>query len=577
MAANAQKLYQRYEELRLERSGFIDVWKEISRLFCPGRYRDDTSTDYHLTPYSLDSRLVNSTGVLALRSLAAGMHGGMTSPVRPWFRLIAQNTNELPEGVNRWLDMATQTLQSVLHQSNFYNAVHGLYADVGAFGTALMVETADASGIQFYLANPGEFVLDINSSGEVDTFYRRLYMTARQIVDKFPAANIPDAVKNCAKDMRNAAARFDVIHAVYPRSDFKSTNRASATKATEKPYASVYFLPGSSTSSYGGLSGLGGNLSILEESGYNDFPGFAPRWEISGSDRYGLSPAMQVLPDVKMLQSITQTVRKSQHVLVDPPLVIDQSLRATGVRLVPGGLSYFDSTRTGTTPVAPIYQPNPQMVEAGLAIMREVEETVNSGMYVDLFRVFLDDQRLNLTATEVNARNSEKLVMLGPVVERLHKELLSPLVRRTLALCVEWGAIPPLEGIDIALDIKFESVLAQAQAYALTASIEQSVAFAANAVQLDPGAFDNIDLDAAIQNYASRAGAPTSILREPQAITQIREQRAQQQAQQEEIAMGQQALQEAALAGQAAESLSKARTDNPSVLQNLLGGISGGL
>jgi len=573
MAFDITRLQTRYEELRLERSGFTEVYREITRLFAPGRYRDDTASDYHLRPYPIDSKLVNSTGVLALRAMAAGLHGGMTSPVRPWFRLVLQgNPSEIPEGLNAWLDLTTQVMQAVLHQSNFYSAVHGLYADLGAFGTGLLVETADEDGIHFHLCNPGEFVIDINSNNEIDTFYRRMHMTARQIVDKFDNKNIPDFIKGQCEHTRNVTARYDVIHAVFPRNEFKTLGRVAST---DKPYASVYFLLGSSSSSTGELTGLGGKPSILEEGGYDMFPAFAPRWDISNSDRYGISPAMQVLPDCKMLQAMTTTLRKLQHKAADPPLVVDQSLRATGVRLTPGGLSYFDSTRTGVTPVAPIHQPDAQTLQYSMQAIQEVEEIIKDGMYVELFRTFLDDERHNVTATEISARQSEKLVLLGPVLERLHKELLQPVIQRTFALMREWGALPPPpNNVDIInVDVAFESVLAQAQRASLSANIEQGVVFVGNLAQMAPEALDLLNADSTVRAYLDRIAAPASMLREQNEVEAIRQQRAEQQAQQQQMAMGNQALAEAGALADAAKTMGETRLGQGSVLDNLLGGV----
>lgn len=543
-------LQHRYEELFSELTGFVDVYSDVSRLFAPGRYRDRTATDYHLRPYPIDSKLVNPAGILALRTLASGLHGGMTSPARPWFRLIPKNNKT--QGVNAWLDEVTLSMHSVLHLSNFYAAVHGLYADLGAFGTGLMIETADEDGIHFHLCNPGEFAIDINGNGEVDTFYRRLYMTARQIVDRFDPQNIPEFIKRNGTT-KNATARYDVVHAVFPRQDFNGSKIS-----TKKRFASVYFMPG--------------GKGALEEGGYDSFPGFAPRWEISGSDRYGISPAMQVLPDIRMLQVMTTTLRKMQHKIADPPLVVDQSLRATGVRLNPGGLSYFDSTRAGTNPVSPIHMPEAQSLHYTSQTIRDVEETVSRGLYADLFSMFIDEKRSGLTATEISARQSEKLVLLGPVVERLHKELLEPVIQRTFQLMRDWGALPELpENVELEIDVAFESVLAQAQKATLGSQIEQALMFAGNVAQMAPDTLDLIDTDETLRAYLARIAAPISMLREDTEVQNIRRERQQQRENEQQIATGQQALAEAGQLADAAETLSKTKMDSDTLLGGLIG------
>ena len=48
----------------------------------------------------------------------------------------------------------------------------------------------------------------------------------------------------------------------------------------------------------------------------------------------------------------------------------------------------------------------------------------------------------HMTATEVAERHEEKLLMLRPVLERLHGEILSPLIEITFARMVEAGIVP---------------------------------------------------------------------------------------------------------------------------------------
>ena len=91
MAVDVSKLNRRYEQLRTDRAGWDSAWRDLSELFLPCRWRSDSDNTAHLSP-KIATRLVNSAGVLAMRTLAAGMQGGMTSPVRPWFRLVQGRT-----------------------------------------------------------------------------------------------------------------------------------------------------------------------------------------------------------------------------------------------------------------------------------------------------------------------------------------------------------------------------------------------------------------------------------------------------------------------------------------------------
>ena len=135
-----------------------------------------------------------------MRTLAAGMQGGMTSPARPWFKLTLQDEEVLnAPDAGKWLDDVTRRMQAVLHRSNFYNAAHALYSDLGTFGTGLMIEVADWDGLHFFVVNAGEYVIDTNELNAVDTFFRRISMTARQILQEFGEEHVPNIVKTAAK------------------------------------------------------------------------------------------------------------------------------------------------------------------------------------------------------------------------------------------------------------------------------------------------------------------------------------------------------------------------------------------
>lgn len=568
MALDVNKLEARWQALRTERTGWDAAWDDLAELFLPTRWRADTDETSYKQP-RLNARLVNSVGVLSMRTLAAGLHGGMTSPVRPWFRLqLAAGEMDESSGVHAWLDEVTQRMQIVLHQSNFYDCIHGLYSDLGTFGTGLLVEVADADGLHFHLARAGEYALDVDNAGNVDTFFRRLHMTARQIVAQWGESAVPDFVRMAARNNAGASGvtRFSVIHGVFPRTDVKHGQRVGSEG---KPYVSVYWLH----------DGAGGRQNaILSEGGYNMFPAFAPRWDVTGFDVYGRSPAMDIAPDVKMLQAMTATLRKMQHKIADPPMLGDSSLRRFGVDRNPGGFTYGDFQITQGRPlVMPIQQPDAQALGHTMQAIHDVENVVRSGLYVDLFRMLLDDDRRQITATEIQARQSEKLLLIGPVVERLHSELLSPLIKRTYALMDEWGALPdPPEGLEgTELDIRFESVLAQAQRLTSTSAIDQGLAFIANMASVKPEVLDVLDGDATARSYLERVGVPESCLADEQDVQEMRQARAQQQEEMQQQAQAQQVVASAVDASAAAKNLGQTPlgADGQTLMGTLLGGL----
>ena len=87
---------------------------------------------------------------------------------------------------------------------------------------------------------------------------------------------------------------------------------------------------------------------------------------------------------------------------------------------------------------------------------------------------------------------------------------------------------PPEELAGAPLKIEYTSILAQAAKANGTSSIERVIQFAAGVAQAtgNTDALDKIDADQAIDEYADRVGSPASMLRDDDAVAQIRATRA---------------------------------------------------
>jgi hypothetical protein len=288
---------------------------------------------------------------------------------------------------------------------------------------------------------------------------------------------------------------------------------------------------------------------------------------------------MDVTPDCKMLQAMTATLRKMQHKIASPPMVADAALKKFGVSLDPDTLNFVEMgpLNQGGAPVAPIHQPEPAALNYTMQGIKDVEQIVRDGLYTDLFRMLIDDDRRQITATEIQARQQEKLSLIGPVVERLIKELLEPLIMRTYQLMADWGALPPPpDGVEVGeLDVTFESVLAQAQRMTATSAMDQGLAFLVGAAQANPDVLDVLDFDEMGRAYLDRIGMPENCLREASEVAKLREQRAQQQA---AIAQQEQAMvqtQQAVDMSAAAKNLGQTPmgADGQTLMGTLLGGL----
>ncbi len=513
LRAEVARLSRRHRELLRRRAPWEGAWRSLAEHFLPTRFRLEAARGGEGDGQGpmLNSRLVDATGILAMRVLAAGLQGGLTSPARPWFRLSLDDADLAKSRQGQeWLDECADRMRVVLHRSNFYNVMHTLYAELGTFGTAFAFELADPRwGFSFVPLCAGEYALDCNERRRVDTVFRRVSMSLRQMAASFGAKALPEELRAILR--RNPDQRFLVAQAVFPRAE-RQPGRADARGMA---FASLHWLEGRE------------GAHPLRVSGFRGFPGFGPRWDAAGNDVYGRSPAMDALPDCRMLQQMGITTLKAIHKAVDPPMSVAAGLRSVGLDLTPGAVNYVDSI-PGQSPQAatPLVQVRPDLATARKA-MEAVQNQIRAGLYTDLFKLVLEG-RSQVTASEIAAREEEKLVLIGPVLERLHDELFLPLIDRTFELMRELDMLPPTppELAGRRLRVEFVSLLAQAQKLVGTGAADRYMALAGRAAAVWPEALDCLNVDRLLDSYAETLGLPVSLTRPQEERDALRRERA---------------------------------------------------
>jgi hypothetical protein len=551
--------------LKTEQDGWVSHWKDLSENFMPRRGRALFDQNRTNRGEKLNRKMIDPTPGLALRTLASGMMAGLTSPARPWFRLVTPDTEMMEFGpVREWLWAVENKLREIYAKSNFYNSLFICYKDLGCIGTHAQIMLEDREDvIRCYPFSPGRYYLATSSRQVVDTIFRDIPMTARQVVMEFGIDNVSERTKSLYNNVSTREQWVQVIQAIKPNTD------REYGKADNKnlPYYTCYFEADSPDA----------DEKLLRESGFYEFPGLAPRWDLAeAEDIYGSSPAMDVLGGSRALQ--LQQKRKAQAIdkHVDPPMAAHPDLKHQRTSLLPGDVTYTPFSNTGGAPgFQPVYQIKPE-ISALLEDIQEMKSDIRSALYVDLFLMLTMSDRREITAEEVRERHEEKLLMLGPVLERLNGELLDPAIDRTFAIALRAGLIPEppeeLQGTD--LKIEYISILAQAQRLVATQGIERLTAFAGvlaqgqAAAQQPVTAFDKIDIDECIDEYGYALGVPPKLIRSDDEVVALRDAKAEAQ-QAEQMAAAAQPLNQAA---GAVKSLSEAEVGGQSALEAVAGG-----
>lgn len=544
-----QRLLARKQALWTERSSWVTHWREISEYQQPraGRFvASDRNKGDKRTNHILDN-----TAVFGARTLAAGLMSGITSPARPWFRLEIRDKDLMESGpVKTWLHETSALLRAIFASSNTYRSLHTIYEELGLFGTGASIVLPNFKNVlHHYALTVGEYALATNAEGEVNTLAREFQMTVEQMVAQFGKDNVSLTVRNLY-DRQAYDQWVDVVHLIEPRRERDVTKRDGRNMA----FASYYLEPGREDWD-----------KFLNESGFKRFPVLAPRWVVTGNDVYGTSPGMECLGDVKQLQH--QQLRKGQAIdyQVNPPLQVPTKYKEANKARLPGGTFYVDSIgQTGG--VRSAFEVNLDLNHL-LMDIQDVRERIRSAYYADLFLMLANDTRSGITATEVAERHEEKLLMLGPVLERLHNELLQPLIDTAFDFASEAGILPPpppeLEGMDI--QVEFISVLAQAQRAVATQGMDRLLGTVGQLAAVKPEVLDKIDFDQVIDDYGDAYGVNPKIIVPDDQVSALREQRAQ----------AMQAAQSAATAPQVVESAKTASEIDTGNLQDVLTSLQG--
>ena len=515
------QLDRRFKTLQTQRSNWEKHWQELADFMLP---RKADITKKRTQGDKRTELIFDGTAVHAVELLSSSLHGMLTSPSSPWFSMRyrdpALQNNDM---ANEWLELCMDQMYKAFNRSNFQQEIHELYYDLVVFGTAALMVEGDKDGIRFSARHIAEITVAENANGLVDTVYRKFKMTVRAAAQRFGEDKLPQQM---SKDLKNDPHKeHEIVHVVYPRGETK-------TKLSKgKPIASVYYH--------------GDSKHMLSESGFDDFPFMVPRFVKDSVSTYGRSPAMNALPDVKMLNKMSETTIRAAQKQIDPPLMVPDDGFVLPVRTTPGALNFF---RTGTRD-----RLEPLQIGAnnplGLNMEEQRRNAIRQAFYVDQL---LMSQGPAMTATEVLQRNEEKMRLLGPVLGRLQSELLQPLISRSFALLLRNGLLPvapeQLQGQDI--DIEYVSPLAKAQKLTDLQSVLRGFEIMMQVAEIAP-VMDYLDSDKLVQYLVDVTGLPARVIRSDEEVAKIRRQQAQaaeqQAAMQEQMMQAEQANQVAPL------------------------------
>jgi hypothetical protein len=490
--------------MKSDRSSFEAHWRELGDYLLPRRTRfwtgDRNKGDKRT------QKILDSTGRFAVRTLQSGLHAGLTSPARPWMKLTTPNPDLAKRpAVKAWLSVVTQRMLVVFQQTNLYNALPTIYGDMGVFGTACVGVLEDTKDLfRCYPYPIGSYALGLDKRGLATAFTRDYQLSVRQVIEDFGLkadgrtidwTKLSTHVKDCW-DKALYEEPIDVTWLVAPNPHADRTR----FQARFKPWASCHWESQASDSPF------------LRESGFNTFPILAPRWDVTGEDTYGTDcPGMTALPDLKQLMGQQKAKALAIQTMIKPPTTAPAALKTQTPNLNPAGITYVDDVSPSGRGMRSVYEINVN-IQHLLEDVRWTQQQIQRAFYEDLFLMLAQSDNASsqpITAEEVRERHEEKLLALGPVLERTNDELLEPLVDRVWQMMEAAHLMPPAppELVGVTIKAEYTSIMAQAQKLVGVGPLDRFMGATGNlAATVAPNIRHKINYNRVVDAYADAFG-----------------------------------------------------------------------
>ncbi len=481
--------------------------QDINKSYAPGAELD--------TSYLYDATTLEVSDVLA-----SGFMNYLTPPSSKWFRLKSKNP-ELTENkavADFWEEVAEEC-NYTFNRSNFYQTIHPGYKSSGVYGTSVLIEEDDIQDVaRFYNLPIKQVCIVEDGFGRVVEYYIEFEYTAYQAASRWGLESLEKSMQDEVEARKDKKHKFILFIAKREVRDVTRSNK------TNMPIMALWIDVA--------------NKKLVDEGGYNEFPAMCHRFDKRPFIPWGFSPAMKALPFARQLNAIAKTNLRAMMKHTDPPIALPNNAFIMPFNANPRAVNYYNKNSMDSAKDIFAFG-NFGDPQVGLNALEYYSQKVKSLMYYDVFLAF-EGLGKQMNNPEVMERINEKMSMLGPAVGRWTSEVLNPIVIRTIGILYRAGKLPepPDELLnDPTYEVDFVGQLAQAQKRSELNSLITGLTLVGQMAQFNPEVLDKLDGDSTVNEIWNITGAPVKTLRDDAEVAKIREGRAQQAQQVNQMAM----------------------------------------
>ncbi|MCU7895117.1 MAG: phage head-tail adapter protein [Candidatus Thiodiazotropha sp. (ex Lucinoma aequizonata)] len=514
---NVQDILHVYEKVVTDRSTWDSHWEEIAAYILPRQ--SDFASDKTQGGEKRTTKIFDASPQIALERFAAVMDSMLTPKQQKWHGLKSTNEDlNKVHSVKQFFHDSTLRLFSKRYapSANFSGQNFERWISVGSFGSgALFTDFQPGIGLRYRVIHMKNLYFLENHQGVVDTVFRKFNYTLRQAVQRWGEKALPEKLRAYLDDVKNLNKEYPFLHVVTPRGDYE----AGRMDVKGHPISSYYICMTSK--------------EIISEGGYKSFPFSISRYVTAPEEVYGRSPAMAVLPDIKMINEMSKSDIRAIHKLIDPPMLLsDDGVLGGGsssIDIRPGAVNMGGVSMQGKPLIMPLH--TGARVDIAEEKMAQRRKRIDDAFLITLFQILVENPRM--TATEALIRAQEKGMLLAPTMGRQQSEALGPQIERELDLLAQHDMLAPFPGELLEAQDEFEIVY-DAPANRLQRAeelvgIQRTMELLTPFANIKPDIFDIFDDDELARLTAEVSGVPAIVLRSKEQVAELRKKREDQQ------------------------------------------------
>lgn len=402
MSINPNKLQTMYRRALDARAPWLNRWAGARRYTMPTA-DDDAAT------------LFDATAADAADNLAASIYSLLTPPESLWINLIPES-DASPDAA-----VATAALRANLNDSNFYTTIHQCYMDLVVLGTACLFMAENPVGAASAFSFTAIPMSDIAILPGV--VFHTATMPAAEVMEKYPTWTPPSELRD---------------------------------KIKQDPQMPLKLVQSLINTEFTAWLDVGGDIenNIVATGTFETNPYLIFRWSLASGEIYGRGPVMRALPDIKTANKVVELVLKNATIAVSGIWQADDDgvINLSNINLTPGAIIPKAVGSSGLTPLA-----SGADFDVSQIILKDLRERIRHALLADRLGLLSEKE---MTATEILARNSDMVRILGATYGRLLHEFIRPLVERGLQILSRRGVIEKIS-LHSDAELKYIAPIAQ--------------------------------------------------------------------------------------------------------------------